>query len=73
MAFSGVSGTGAIQISSGFAFPNALLQHALGDLDKLSINVYHLERKRDRMVNVMVNREGHFLIRSVYGAGGGVY
>ena len=38
------------QMVSGYAFPNALLQHALPDLDKLSISVQHLEEKRDRMV-----------------------
>jgi aspartate aminotransferase len=41
------------QIAGGYAFPNALLQHALGDLDKLSINIDHLERKRDRMVGAL--------------------
>ncbi|HLT20382.1 MAG TPA: aminotransferase class I/II-fold pyridoxal phosphate-dependent enzyme [Thermomicrobiales bacterium] len=43
----------AIQLASGYAFPNALLQHALGDLDRLSINVDHLQRKRDRMVGAL--------------------
>ena len=38
------------QLALGFAFPNALLQHALGDLDKLSIDVAALERRRDRLV-----------------------
>lgn len=38
------------QFATGYAFPNALLQHALGDLDTLSIDVDHLQRKRDRMV-----------------------
>ena len=38
------------QFMTGFAFPNALLQHALPDLDKLSIDIPHLQRKRDRMV-----------------------
>jgi aspartate aminotransferase len=38
------------QLLTGFAFPNALLQHALGDLEQLSIDVPHLQRKRDRMV-----------------------
>lgn len=39
------------QIVVGYAFPNALLQHALGDLEKLSIDIDHLQRKRDRMVS----------------------
>ena len=38
------------QFLTGFAFPNALLQHALPDLDRLSIDIPHLQRKRDRMV-----------------------
>jgi aspartate aminotransferase len=38
------------QLVTGHAFPNALLQHALGDLDRLSIDIGHLERKRDRLV-----------------------
>jgi aspartate aminotransferase len=40
----------AAQFLTGYAFPNALLQHALADLEKLSIDVHHLEEKRDRMV-----------------------
>jgi aspartate aminotransferase len=38
------------QAATGFAFPNALLQHALGDLEKLSIDVGALQRRRDRLV-----------------------
>ena len=38
------------QIASGFAFPNALLQHAIEDLEPLSIDVPVLERRRDRVV-----------------------
>jgi aspartate aminotransferase len=41
----------AAQFVTGFAFPNALLQHALPDLEKLSIDVDHLQEKRDRIVN----------------------
>jgi aspartate aminotransferase len=36
-------------VAGGFTFPNALLQHALQDLEKLSIDVPHLEAKRDRL------------------------
>lgn len=43
----------AAQIVTGFAFPNALLQHALGDLENLSIDIDHLQRKRDRLVAVL--------------------
>lgn len=38
------------QITTGYVFPNALLQHALADLEKLSVDMAHLQRKRDRMV-----------------------
>jgi aspartate aminotransferase len=38
------------QIAAGYAFPNALLQHALADLEKLSIDIGALERRRDRLV-----------------------
>ncbi|MGH2531898.1 MAG: aminotransferase class I/II-fold pyridoxal phosphate-dependent enzyme [Thermomicrobiales bacterium] len=38
------------QVISGYAFPNALLQHALSDVETLSIDIAHYERKRDRMV-----------------------
>lgn len=41
------------QMMLGYAFPNALLQHALPDLEPLSINVAHLQHKRDRMVKVL--------------------
>jgi aspartate aminotransferase len=37
----------AAQLVTGFAFPNALLQHALPELDTLSIDVAQLQRKRD--------------------------
>ena len=38
------------QFAGGYAFPNALLQHALADLEKLSIDIGALERRRDRLV-----------------------
>lgn len=38
------------QLTTGYAFPNALLLHSLGDLDKLSIDVEHLQYKRDWLV-----------------------
>ena len=41
------------QIATGYAFPNALLQHALEDLEALSIDVGALERRRDRLVAAM--------------------
>jgi aspartate aminotransferase len=41
------------QLVSSFAFPSALLQHALGDLERMSIDIPALERKRDRMVEAL--------------------
>jgi aspartate aminotransferase len=38
------------QVVTGFAFPNALLQHAVPELELLSIDVAALQRRRDRMV-----------------------
>ncbi len=38
------------QIATGYSFPNALLQHAIEDLERLSIDVAALERRRDRLV-----------------------
>lgn len=41
------------QLVTGWAFPNALLQHALPDLERQSIDIAHLQRKRDRMVTAL--------------------
>jgi aspartate aminotransferase len=41
------------QLATGFAFPNALLQHALEGLELLSIDVDALQRKRDRLVGAL--------------------
>ena len=38
------------QFATGFAFPNADLQHAIEDLERLSIDVAAMERRRDRLV-----------------------
>jgi aspartate aminotransferase len=38
------------QIAGGWLFPNAVLQYAIGDLERLSIDLADLERKRDRVV-----------------------
>ena len=38
------------QIATGFAFPNADLQHAIADIERLSIDIAALERRRDRLV-----------------------
>lgn len=38
------------QLASGWGFPNALLQHAIGDLEALSVDIPGLQARRDRMV-----------------------
>ncbi|HEX6655572.1 MAG TPA: aminotransferase class I/II-fold pyridoxal phosphate-dependent enzyme, partial [Candidatus Limnocylindria bacterium] len=38
------------QFAGGYLFPNALLQHSLADLEKLSIDVGALQARRDRLV-----------------------
>ena len=43
----------AIQGYSGYLFPNALLQHAIGDLEQLTLDVAHLQRKRDHMIDAL--------------------
>ena len=37
------------------ALPNALLQHALGELDLISVDIIHLQQRRDRMVMALRN------------------
>ncbi len=41
------------QLLTGWAFPNALLQHALPDLERVCIDIEHLQRKRDRLVEAL--------------------
>jgi aspartate aminotransferase len=41
------------QFACAYAFPNALLQRAIGDLDQLSIDIPHLQRKRERMLEAL--------------------
>jgi len=38
------------QLATGYAFPNALMQHALPDLEEMSIDIGALQRRRDRLV-----------------------
>ena len=38
------------QVAAGWGFPNALLQHAIGDIETLSIDIAALQARRDRMV-----------------------
>lgn len=40
-------------VANGFTFPNGLMQYALEDLEHLSIDVAHLQAKRDRMVSAL--------------------
>jgi aspartate aminotransferase len=42
-----------VQIAIGFAFPNALMQHALPALERQSLDVPRLERRRDMMVDAL--------------------
>ncbi len=37
----------------GWCFPSALMQYALTDLDELTIDIDHLQRKRDRMMKAL--------------------
>ena len=41
------------QLVTGYAFPNALLQHALPELEEVSIDIAHLQHKRDWMVSAL--------------------
>jgi len=41
------------QLATGYAFPNALLQHAIEDLEGMSIDVAAMQRRRDRLVGAM--------------------
>jgi len=41
------------QVVTGFAFPNALLQHALPDIEGLTIDIEHLQYKRDWLVGAL--------------------
>lgn len=43
-----------VQLFGGFLFPNALLQHAIGDLEGMTLDLDHLQRKRDRMVDALL-------------------
>jgi len=41
------------QFATGYAFPNALLQHAIEDLEGLSVDVAAMQRRRDRLVGAL--------------------
>lgn len=38
------------QLATGYAFPNALLQHAIEDLERICIDIPAMQRRRDRLV-----------------------
>ncbi|MCO4257036.1 aminotransferase class I/II-fold pyridoxal phosphate-dependent enzyme [Pseudarthrobacter cellobiosi] len=42
-----------LQVAMGWVYPNALLQHALPELEKFTIDVGQLQRRRDRLVDVL--------------------
>ena len=57
------------QLALGYAFPNALMQYAMEDLEKVSVDVDALQRRRDRIVSALtemgyetVNPEGTFYV-----------
>jgi len=50
------------QLVTGWAFPNAVLQYALGELDHLSIDIAQTQRKRDRVVRAMKESGYHLHI-----------
>ncbi len=41
------------QLATGFAFPNADLQHAMAELEPLAIDMAAMERRRDRVVGAL--------------------
>lgn len=41
------------QLATGYAFPNALLQHAIEDLERIIIDLPAMERRRDRLVGAL--------------------
>lgn len=47
-----------LQMVKGWSFPNALLQHALSDLEAISVDLAHLRQKRDRLVGAL-RRQGY--------------
>ena len=41
------------QLATGYAFPNALLQHAIEDLERLTIDIGAMQARRDRLVGAL--------------------
>lgn len=48
-------GIESLQYASGYLFPNALLQHAIEDLEGLTLDVAHQQRKRDQVVDALLD------------------
>lgn len=42
-----------LQVAMGWVYPNALLQHALPELEQFTIDVGQLQRRRDRLIDVL--------------------
>ncbi|PTT62622.1 aminotransferase class I/II-fold pyridoxal phosphate-dependent enzyme, partial [Arthrobacter sp. HMWF013] len=42
-----------LQVAMGWVYPNALLQHALPELERFTIDVGQLQRRRDRLIDVL--------------------
>lgn len=49
-----------VALAHGFQLPDAVMQYALPDIDTLSIDLDHLQRKRDRMVTAL-RKQGYKL------------
>lgn len=43
----------SLQVAMGWVYPNGLLQHALPELEKFSIDIGQLQRRRDRLVDAL--------------------
>jgi aspartate aminotransferase len=43
----------SLQVAMGWVYPNTLLQHALPELEKFSIDIGQLQRRRDRLVEAL--------------------
>jgi aspartate aminotransferase len=54
-----------VQIAAGWLFPNAVLQYAVPRLEELSLDLEHLQAKRDRMVGAL--REMGYTVASPEG------
>ena len=51
----------ATQMALGWCFPNAVMQYAVPDLERLSIDVRALSRRRDALSEVLT-RAGHHVL-----------